>query len=323
MPYHWHQTQDVSWDYWGTVIDWLKQHSFWDTTPLAGTLYIVGTPIGNLEDMTFRAVRILQTVDAIAAEDTRHTGRLLQHFQVSAPQISYHDHNRHSRLPELIERLQQGQTIALVTDAGMPGISDPGYELVKACAEAEIPVVPIPGPSAVITALSASGLPSDRFIFEGFLPTQGQARRDRLEAITQEPRTLVFYEAPHRIRQTLQDLANILGEDRQITLARELTKLHEEFWRGSLRAAIQYYSQREPQGEFTLVVGGAEQTQAPLSEATLTAELLSLMQQGISRSQASRQLAQQTALPRRQLYQLALAIPQEAIAQPDNSNGDD
>ncbi|MBD2097065.1 16S rRNA (cytidine(1402)-2'-O)-methyltransferase [Trichocoleus sp. FACHB-591] len=276
----------------------------------AGTLYIVGTPIGNLEDMTFRAIQVLKEVSAIAAEDTRHTGKLLQHFQIKTPQISYHDHNRLSRLPEMISRLQQGQAIALVTDAGMPGISDPGYELVKACAEEGVPVVPIPGPSAAITALSASGLPSDRFVFEGFLPAKGSERRTRLETLKPESRTLIFYEAPHRLQQTLQDFAATFGGDREIALGRELTKLHEEIWRGTMTEAIAYYSTREAHGEFTLVVMGAEPTELVLTEDALKAELQVLIGQGISRSQASRQLAQQTALPRRQLYQLALTIPE-------------
>ena len=277
----------------------------------AGTLYVVATPIGNLEDMTFRAVRILQQVDMIAAEDTRHTGKLLHHFQITTPQISYHDHNRRGRLPELLERLEQGKTIALVTDAGMPGISDPGYELVKACAEREITVIPIPGASAVVTALSAAGLATDRFVFEGFLPTKGQERQNRLEALSNEPRTIVFYEAPHRLRQTLEALKEKLGDDRSIVLARELTKLHEQFWRGTLTEALLYYQDREPQGEFTLVVEGYHAPQIQLSESALKAELQQLINQGLSRSQASRQLAQQTALPRRQIYQLALMIPAE------------
>jgi 16S rRNA (cytidine1402-2'-O)-methyltransferase len=281
--------------------------------PLPGTLYVVATPIGNLEDMTFRAVRILQTVDAIAAEDTRHTGKLLQHFQISTPQLSYHDHNRRSRLPELLERLQQGKAIALVSDAGMPGISDPGYELVKACTDAGITVVPIPGASAVITALSASGLPTDRFVFEGFLPAKGQERRDRLETLRTEPRTLVLYEAPHRLQQTLQDLSTPFGPERAIVLGRELTKLHEEFWRGTLADAIAHYSTREPQGEFTLLIAGYAAPQLILSPSALKAELEQLLQQGFSRSQASRQLAEQTSLSRRELYQLALAIPDPPI----------
>ena len=278
------------------------------TEPTPGTLYVVGTPIGNLEDMTFRAVRILQTVDLIAAEDTRHTGKLLQHFQVTAPQASYHNHNHHSRIPDLLKRLSQGKVIALVTDAGMPGISDPGYELVKACIEAGITVVPIPGPSAAITALSASGLPTDQFVFEGFLPAKGQERRDRIAAIQTESRTLIFYEAPHRLRQTLQDLADVLGEERQLVLARELTKLHEEFRRGKIADAISHYSEREPQGEYTLVVAGLPPVKPQLSAAELKAELQQLIAQGISRSQASRQVAKATSLPRREVYKLALSI---------------
>jgi len=276
--------------------------------PKPGTLYIVGTPIGNLEDMTFRAVRILQAVDAIAAEDTRHTGKLLHHFQITTPQISYHEHNRITRTGELVERLQQGQAIALVSDAGMPGISDPGYELVKACVEAGLTVVPIPGCSAVVAALIASGLPSDRFVFEGFLPAKPKDRRAHLERLTSESRTLVFYEAPHRLRQTLQDLG-VLGGDREIVLAREITKLHEEFWRGTIAEAIDHYRDREPMGEFTLVLAGAELNPLLLSDDALKAELQTLINQGISRSEASRQLAQQTALPRRQIYQLALSLP--------------
>lgn len=277
----------------------------------AGTLYIVGTPIGNLEDMTFRAIDTLQKVHLIAAEDTRHTGKLLQHFQITTPQVSYHDHNRRSRHPELLQRLQRGEAIALVTDAGMPGISDPGYELVKACVEFGISVVPIPGVSAVITAVSAAGLPTDRFAFEGFLPAKGQERRDRLEALQAESRTIVLYESPHRLRQTLQDLSEMLGTERAIVLARELTKLHEEFWRGSVAKAIEHYQTNEPQGEFTLVIAGHEASEPLLSEAALKTELQQLLQQGLSRSQASRQLAQKTSLSRRQIYQLALSIPGE------------
>ena len=279
--------------------------------PKPGTLYIVGTPIGNLEDMTFRAVRILQGVDAIAAEDTRHTGKLLHHFQITTPQVSYHEHNRITRTGELVERLQQGQAIALVSDAGMPGISDPGYELVKACVEAGLTVVPIPGCSAVVAALTASGLPSDRFVFEGFLPAKPKDRRAHLEQLKSESRTLVFYEAPHRLRQTLQDLL-MLGGDRAIVLARELTKLHEEFWRGTIAEAVDPYRDREPMGEFTLVLAGAELNPLILSDEALKAELQTLINQGISRSEASRQLAQQTALPRRQIYQLALSLPNDA-----------
>ena len=276
-----------------------------------GTLYVVGTPIGNLEDMTFRSVRILQTVDLIAAEDTRHTGKLLQHFQIKTNQVSYHDHNRSSRIPELLEQLCNGKAIALVTDAGVPGISDPGYELVKVCVEAGIPVVPIPGASAAITALSAAGLPTDRFVFEGFLMHKASSRREHLESLKTESRTLIFYESPHRLRETLQDLAEILGPMRQIVLARELTKLYEEFWRGTIAEAISHYREREPQGEYTLVVAGNPPELPQLSDLELKAELSKLIGEGISRSQASRQLAKVTSLNRRHLYQLALAIKTE------------
>jgi 16S rRNA (cytidine1402-2'-O)-methyltransferase len=278
------------------------------TEPKPGTLYIVGTPIGNLEDITFRAVRILQSVDLIAAEDTRHTGKLLQHFQIKVPQISYHEHNSSSRIPELIEHLANGKAIALVSDAGMPGISDPGYELVKACVEAALPVVPIPGASAAITALSASGLATDRFVFEGFLSAKTQQRREYLESLQTESRTLIFYESPHRLRDTLQDLGESFGSDRQIVLARELTKFYEEFWRGTIADAIALYNQREPQGEYTLLIAGTPPSQLQLTEAELKVELEQLMRQGVSRSQASRQLAKLTAVSRRQLYQLALSI---------------
>lgn len=279
----------------------------------AGNLYIVGTPIGNLEDMTFRAIRILQTVDIIAAEDTRHTGKLLQHFQVSTPQISYHTHNQQSRIPELVNKLLAGKSIALVTDAGMPGISDPGYELVQACIAANIIVIPIPGPSAVITALSAAGLPTDKFVFEGFLPAKGQERQQRLTILSIENRTIIFYEAPHRLRQTLQDFAKFFGGDREIVLARELTKIHEEFWRGIITDAIEYYTTHEPQGEFTVLIKGAELTKLVLSEDNIKIELQKLLQQGMSRSEASRYLAAEISMPRRQIYQLALTIPDEII----------
>ncbi len=276
--------------------------------PTPGILYLVGTPIGNLEDMTFRAVRILQAVDLIAAEDTRHTGKLLHHFQITTPQISYHEHNQKARIPELIEKLRQGKALALVTDAGMPGISDPGYELVKACIEANIAVVPIPGVTAAITALSAAGLPTDRFVFEGFLPAKGQARKQRLAELKIESRSIILYESPHRLRQTLSDLATVLGENGQIVLARELTKLHEEFWRGSIKDAIAHYITREPQGEFTLVLAGTLLETPQMNDDAIKQELQHLLSQGLSRSEASRQLAALTSLSRRHIYQLALEI---------------
>jgi 16S rRNA (cytidine1402-2'-O)-methyltransferase len=274
----------------------------------ARTLYLVGTPIGNLGDMTVRGLEVLRSVDTIAAEDTRHTGKLLHHFQIDTPQISYHEHNEQQRIPELIDKLQAGKSIALVTDAGMPGISDPGYQLVAACVVAEIQVIPIPGVTAAITALSASGLPTDRFVFEGFLPAKGEPRRERLRSLPGESRTMIFYESPHRLRQTLGDFADTFGGERQIVLARELTKLHEEFWRGTVANAIAHYTHTEPQGEYTIVLAGAIAVKPTLSDAAIREELIHLLAQGMSRSQASRHLAEQTNLSRRHVYQLALAI---------------
>lgn len=273
------------------------------------TLYVVGTPIGNLNDMTFRAVSVLQQVTIIAAEDTRHTGKLLKHFQISTPQLSYHDHNRRRRIPELLERMNSGDSVALVTDAGMPGVSDPGFELVKACREQGTSVVPIPGASAGITALSASGIETERFVFEGFLPAKGNARRDRLSTLSSECRTMVLYESPHRLCKTLAELMASLGEERRIVLARELTKLHEEFWQGTLAEASDYYASHSPKGEFTLVIAGAILEDDEWTEDRVMAALSDRLRQGESRSHASRQVAQDTGWSRRTIYQIALDLP--------------
>ncbi|NEZ56629.1 16S rRNA (cytidine(1402)-2'-O)-methyltransferase [Adonisia turfae] len=276
-----------------------------------GTLYLVATPIGNLEDITFRAVRILQEADLIAAEDTRHTGKLLHHYQIETPQLSYHEHNAQARIPQLIEKLQAGQTIALVSDAGMPGISDPGYELVCACTEAGIVISPIPGPVAVVSAIAASALPSDRFTFEGFLPVKGKARAERLTQLATEPRTMVLYESPHRLLKTLTDLQTHLGGERRVTLARELTKRYEEFWRGTVEDAIEHFTVTEPRGEFTIAIAGHIHTPKTISEADLIQQLETLISQGLSPSKASRQLAQATGLSKREIYQLSLTMKQE------------
>jgi len=276
---------------------------------MAGKLYLVGTPIGNLEDMTFRAINTLKTVDLIAAEDTRHTGKLLQHYEIATPQMSYHEHNRKQREPEIIERLQQGKTIALVTDAGMPGISDPGYDLVRVCVEAKISVVPIPGVTAAITALAVSGLPTNRFVFEGFLPIKGKSRNDRLHLMQQETRTIVLYESPHKLKQTLQDLGNYLGRDRAVMLGRELTKFYEDFHSATLDEAIAFYTQQVPKGEYTLVIAGkAEIGEMNLSVEEIKTELKQLLAQGVTRSQASRQLAAIASLSRQEIYQLSLDL---------------
>ena len=271
-----------------------------------GKLYLVGTPIGNLEDITLRAIRTLQEVGLIAAEDTRRTGKLLQHLQIATPQISYHQHNKDYRTPDLIARLQQGTEIALVTDAGMPSICDPGVELVQAAIAHNITVVPIPGGTAVISALAASGMPTDRFIFEGFLPPKESQRQARLELLHSETKTVVLYEAPHRLVRTLQDLAEAVGTTREIVLARELTKIHEEFWRGNIAEAIAMYQERQPKGEYTLVLQGAAETSLITSEVEIKSELQQLLARGMTRSQASRQLAKLTSLSRREIYQLDL-----------------
>lgn len=271
-----------------------------------GTLYLVGTPIGNLDDITFRAIATLKTVDLIAAEDTRQTGKLLHHFQIATPQISYHQHNHQERHRQLLAQLHDGKTIALVTDAGMPAISDPGYELVKACVDHQVPVVPIPGVTAAITALAASGLTTEEFVFVGFLPQKQKRRQEQLHTLAHERRTMVFYEAPHRLRKTLEDWAEHFSGDRPVTIARELTKIHEEFWRGTVAQAIAHFQIHKPRGEFTLVLAGkAIADQLILSPAEIKAELQKRLDQGLTKSAASKELAKITNLPKRELYDIA------------------
>lgn len=301
------------------------------------SLYLVATPIGNREDITLRALRVLREVDWVAAEDTRHSGQLLKHFQISARLISYHEHNAAQRIPQLLKYLSAGQSVALISDAGTPAISDPGEELVRACIQAGIPVIPVPGPVAAVAALTASGLPTGRFVFEGFLPLKPSQRQARLQQLAQEERTVVLYEAPHRLRQTLQDLLDHCGPERQIVLARELTKLYESFWRGSLAAALEHCAAQPPRGEFTLLLegyvgavrgpvatalqsnnparGGAESLNGlgdGASEAEIRQEMARLLAEGLSRSAASRRLAQRLQgspiWTRRRLYDLSLQL---------------
>jgi 16S rRNA (cytidine1402-2'-O)-methyltransferase len=232
-----------------------------DSEPVAaGILYLVGTPIGNLEDITLRAVRTLKEVDLIACEDTRQTIKLLNHYGIERPTTSYHEHNELTRAPELVVHLERGDNVALVSDAGMPGVSDPGYRLVALAVRHHIRVVPIPGASAFLSALVASGLPTDSFHFSGFLPAKAGARRSTLEAVLLAPRTQIFYEAPHRIVETLHDIVEILGGERHVVIAREVTKLHEEFLRGRADALLEQLERRgEMKGEFTLLIGKAEE----------------------------------------------------------------
>jgi 16S rRNA (cytidine1402-2'-O)-methyltransferase len=222
----------------------------------AGTLYVVSTPIGNLEDITLRALHILQSVDVIAAEDTRHTRKLLTHHGISRPLLSYHDHNEVMQAPRLLAMLQEGKSVALVTDAGTPGIADPAYYLLQALLPHAIPIVPIPGPTAALAALAVSGLPTDRFVFEGFLPVKSGRRRQRLEALAGETRTIVLYESPHRLLRLLQELVTHLGAERRLVVARELTKRFEEVMRGTTATLLETFQERPIRGEFTLVIAG-------------------------------------------------------------------
>jgi 16S rRNA (cytidine1402-2'-O)-methyltransferase len=269
---------------------------------MAGVLYIVATPIGNLEDITRRAARILGEVDRIACEDTRQTRKLLDHLGISKPAVSYHEHNEAARASELVEAIQAGQNIALVSDAGTPLVSDPGYRLVTAAIAAGITVVPIPGPSAAIAALSASGLPADAFRFGGFLPPKKAARRKTLEQLKLESATLIFYEAPHRILETLDDIAEVLGA-RRIAIARELTKMHEEILRGTPAQLGQDLASRPSiRGEMTLLIARAEEIEpdpTPVAEAVEALE-----QQGLSRMDAIKQIAKSRGLSKREVYKL-------------------
>jgi 16S rRNA (cytidine1402-2'-O)-methyltransferase len=228
-----------------------------------GTLYVVATPIGNLEDITYRAVRVLREADLIACEDTRHTAKLLQHYGIDKPTVSYHEHNEAARAEELVAKLEQGLTVAQVSDAGMPGISDPGYRVIRLAIERGVPVVPVPGASALIAGLAASGLPTDSFQFFGFMPSKSGQRRTMLESLRQIPHasifhTTIFYEAPHRIAATMQDIVEILGPEQPVVLARELTKIHEEFIRGTAAEVLARTQAQELRGEITLLIGKSE-----------------------------------------------------------------
>ena len=271
-------------------------------TTVIGTLYIVATPIGNLEDITLRALRVLREVAWIACEDTRQTRKLLEHFGIAKPMVSYHEHNESGRAAELVEKLVGGGSGALVTDAGTPLVSDPGYRLVSAAIAAAVPVVPIPGPSAVVSALSAAGLPTDAFRFCGFLPPKSSQRRKTLELLKPEIGTLIFYETPHRILEALEDVAAVMGV-RPVVVARELTKLHEEFLRGTAaEVRAELASRPSVKGEITLLIGKSEVVEADdtsLEEAVRAAE-----RHGLPRMEAIKQVARQRGLAKREVYRL-------------------
>ncbi len=278
---------------------------------MAGMLYICATPIGNLEDITLRVLRVLREADLIAAEDTRNSIKLLNHFDIKTPMTSYHEYNKYDKAKALVQKMEAGLNVALITDAGTPAISDPGEELVKQCHEAGIEVTSLPGPSALVTALTLSGRPAGRFCFEAFLPYDKKERAAVLEELKRETRTIILYEAPHRLKKTLQELFDTLG-DRPVSLCRELTKKHEENFRTTLSGAIAHYQQQEPKGEFVLVIEGAS-PQAVKQEAL--GGLLSMsipehvewyMEQGMDKKEAMKQTAKDRGVGKREIYQALL-----------------
>ena len=274
---------------------------------MSGTLYLVPTPLGNLSDISDRCRETLANADFIAAEDTRVSLRLLNHLDIKKPLVSYYEHNKQTSGPRIVERLLGGESCAIVTDAGSPAISDPGEDLVRLCAEAGVTVTAIPGPCAAVTALSISGLPTGRFTFEGFLSTNKKSRFAHLDSLRTEQRTMIFYEAPHKLTATLTDLAQVFGETRRISLCRELTKLHEEVLRMTMGEAVQYYRTTEPRGEYVLVVEGAQETpQAAATQDDAVARAQALIAQGYSKKDAVRQAAAETGFPRNALYDAIL-----------------
>ena len=276
---------------------------------MAGTLYLVPTPIGNLGDISPRAKKTLAEADFIAAEDTRVSLKLLNHLELKKPLVSYYEHNKAESGPRIVERLLAGESCALVTDAGSPAISDPGEDLVALCAKAGVCVCAIPGPCAAVTALSVSGLPTGRFCFEGFLSTNKKSRREHLNSLKSERRTMIFYEAPHKLQNTLKDLTDAFGPERRISLCRELTKLHEQILRMTLGEALAYYTENDPRGEYVLILEGA----AEASEEALTLEdavslALERIASGASKKDAVREVSRETGFPKNALYDAVLRM---------------
>lgn len=280
-------------------------------TTKTGTLYLCGTPIGNLEDMTFRAVRVLQEADLIAAEDTRNSIRLLNHFNIHVPMTSYHEYNKYEKGQVLVNRLLEGKNVVLITDAGMPGISDPGEELVRMCRDAGITVTAVPGACACVTALALSGRPTRRFAFEGFLPADKKERRKTLCGLPDETRTMILYEAPHRLKKTLSELLEALG-DRRLSICRELTKRYEDIWEGTLSEACTYYDSQEPRGEYVLVLEGRSgremeiERQQDFRKMPVEAHVKLYEDQGMDRKTAMKQAAKDRGMTKREVYQALL-----------------
>lgn len=272
----------------------------------SGVLYLCPTPIGNLEDITLRVLKTLKEVDIIAAEDTRQTLKLLNHFDIKKPLTSYHEHNKRTKGAKLIEELKKGKSIALVTDAGTPAISDPGEDLVKLCIEEGIKVVPLPGPTAAITALVASGLDTSSFVFEGFLPTKNKEREERLNRISKEERTIILYEAPHRLKETLRELKSYVAE-RKIVIARELTKIHEEFIRGTIDEVLTKLGD-EIKGEIVLIIEGAQKQQVEEKPEILIQKYL---EEGMDKKEAIKRVAKELGIPKSQVYKLIIGKNKE------------
>ena len=280
---------------------------------MSGILYLVATPIGNLEDMTFRAIKVLKEADMVAAEDTRNSRKLLTHFEIETPLTSYHEHNKIEKGPKLIEKLLEGQNIALVTDAGTPGISDPGEHLVMLCAEAGITVVPVPGACACVNALIMSALPTGRFAFEAFLPFEKKERAERLEAIKNETRTIIVYEAPHRLNRTLSELFEALG-NRRISVCKELTKKHETIARFTLSEAVRFYEENEPRGEYVLVIEGksAEEIKAETRESweklSIPEHMQVYLDKGMDKKSAMKAVAKDRGVAKNEIYKELLDL---------------
>ena len=273
---------------------------------MPGTLYLIGTPIGNLSDFSPRAVETLSSVDFIAAEDTRVTLKLLNHFDIHKPLVSYYEHNKYASGEKIVQRILAGESCGLVTDAGMPAVSDPGEDIVRMCMDQGIPVTTIPGPTALITALVLSGLPTGRFCFEGFLSTNNKSRREHLEELQNEARTMIFYEAPHKLRKTLSDLKEAFGDDRRISLCRELTKLHEEVLPFSLSEAVRYYEEHDPKGEYVLILEGrTEESDSILSEEEALALVAKYRAEGRSLKESCKLASSQSGYSKNELYALA------------------
>jgi len=273
---------------------------------MSGKLYLVGTPIGNLGDFSPRAQEALSEADFIAAEDTRVTLKLLNHFDIKKPLVSYFEHNKYATGPKLIERMLAGETCALVTDAGMPAISDPGEDLVRLCAESGIEVYTVPGPSALISALALSALPTGRFCFEGFLSTSNKSRREHLDSLRGEKRTMIFYEAPHKLLRTLEDMSECFGAERRLALCREITKLHEETLRMSLGEAAAYFSANQPKGEFVLVIEGAPEKENEFTEEDALTLVEKYRGEGLSHKAACKKASAETGFSANDLYSMSI-----------------